>query len=71
MRTKFEQLSLLTIADIKRQLIAEAQRMLVEDIAADQAMENMARSCCPQAEGSSPIAMRVRWPLAATALRWE
>jgi methylthioribose-1-phosphate isomerase len=38
MRTKFEQLSLLTLADIKRQLIAEAQRMLVEDIAANQAM---------------------------------
>ncbi len=38
MRTKFEQLSLLTIADIKRQLIAEAQLMLVEDIAANEAM---------------------------------
>ena len=38
MRTKFEQLSSLTIAEIKRQLIAEAQRMLVEDIAANQAM---------------------------------
>jgi methylthioribose-1-phosphate isomerase len=38
MRTKFEQLSLLTIADIKRQLIAEAQSMLVEDIAANEAM---------------------------------
>src|SRR5271165_6453912 len=38
MQTKFEQLSLHTIRDIKRQLIAEAQRMLVEDIAANEAM---------------------------------
>ena len=38
MRTKFEELSSLPIAEIKRQLIAEAQRMLVEDIAANQAM---------------------------------
>ncbi len=38
MRTKFEQLELLTIAEIKSQLVAEAQRMLVEDIAANQAM---------------------------------
>jgi methylthioribose-1-phosphate isomerase len=38
MQTKFAQLSLKTIREIKQQLIAEAQRMLVEDIAANQAM---------------------------------
>ena len=38
MRTKFQELSQHTIRDIKRQLITEAQRMLVEDIAANEAM---------------------------------
>jgi methylthioribose-1-phosphate isomerase len=38
MRKKFEQLSAGTIRDIKRELIAEAQHMLVEDIAANRAM---------------------------------
>jgi len=38
MRTKFEELSSLPIPEIKRQLIAEAQRMLVEDIAGNEAM---------------------------------
>ena len=38
MKTNFEQVSVLTIRDIKQQLIAEAQRMLVEDIAANEAM---------------------------------
>src|SRR5271166_3609484 len=38
MQTKFEQLSAQPVRDIKRELIAEAQRMLVEDIAANQAM---------------------------------
>jgi methylthioribose-1-phosphate isomerase len=38
MRTKFEQLSALTIRDIKRELIAEAQHMLLEDLAANEAM---------------------------------
>ena len=38
MRTKFEELSSLPIPEIKRQLIAEAQHMLVEDIAANEAM---------------------------------
>jgi methylthioribose-1-phosphate isomerase len=38
MRTKFEELSSLPIPEIKRQLVAEAQRILVEDIATNQAM---------------------------------
>jgi methylthioribose-1-phosphate isomerase len=38
MRTKFERLSLRTITEIKQELITEAQRMMVEDIAANEAM---------------------------------
>jgi methylthioribose-1-phosphate isomerase len=38
MRAKFEQLGALKVRDIKRELIAEAQRMLVEDLAANRAM---------------------------------
>src|SRR5271157_572296 len=38
MRAKFEQLSAQPVRDIKRELIAEAQRMLVEDLAANRAM---------------------------------
>ncbi len=38
MRAKFEELSGQPISEIKQQLILEAQRMLVEDIAANQAM---------------------------------
>src|SRR5271165_306567 len=51
MRTKFEQLSLLTIRDIKRELIAEAQRMLVEDIAANQAMGKHGAVLLPSSGG--------------------
>ena len=38
MRDKFEELSARPIPEIKQEMIAEAQRMLVEDIAANQAM---------------------------------
>src|SRR5271166_5127421 len=38
MRTKFEELSGQPIPEIRQQLVAEAQRMLVEDIAANRAM---------------------------------
>ena len=38
MRTKFEEVSAQPIPQIKQELIAEAQRMLVEDIAANEAM---------------------------------
>ena len=38
MRTKFEEVSSQPIVQIKQQLITEAQRMLVEDIAANEAM---------------------------------
>ena len=51
MRAKFEQLSLLTIRDIKRELIAEAQRMLVEDIAANQAMGKHGAVLLPSSGG--------------------
>ncbi len=38
MRDKFEQLRALPVSEIQRELVAEAQRMLVEDIAANEAM---------------------------------
>jgi methylthioribose-1-phosphate isomerase len=38
MRNKFEQLRTLAVAEIKAEMVAEAQRVLVEDIAANQAM---------------------------------
>ncbi len=38
MRDKFEQLRALPVDEIKHELVAEAQRMLVEDIAANEAM---------------------------------
>jgi methylthioribose-1-phosphate isomerase len=38
MRDKFEELSTRSVSEIKQQLVAEAQRVLAEDIAANQAM---------------------------------
>src|SRR5271166_2484402 len=51
MRTKFEQLGALTIRDIRRELIAEAQRMLVEDTAANQAMGKHGAVLLPSSGG--------------------
>src|SRR5271165_841244 len=51
MRTKFEQLSAQPVRDIKRELIAEAQRMLVEDIAANQAMGKHGAVLLPSSGG--------------------
>jgi methylthioribose-1-phosphate isomerase len=51
MRTKFEQLSAQPVRDIKRELIAEAQRMLVEDLAANRAMGKHGAVLLPSSGG--------------------
>ena len=51
MRTKFEQLSAQPIPQIKQELIAEAQRMLVEDIAANEAMGKHGAVLLPSSGG--------------------
>ena len=43
MREKFEHLRELPVSEIQRELVAEAQRMLVEDIAANEAMGSTAQ----------------------------
>ena len=63
MRDKFSAESRPSRREIQQELIAEAQRMLVEDIAANRAMGNTARCCCPPSAASSPIAMPGRWRL--------
>ena len=51
MRAKFEQLGALKVRDIKRELIAEAQRMLVEDLAANRAMGKHGAVLLPSSGG--------------------
>jgi methylthioribose-1-phosphate isomerase len=51
MRDKFEQLRALPIAEIKSELVAEAQRMLVEDIAANEAMGKHGAVLLPSSGG--------------------
>src|SRR5271167_495048 len=51
MRTKFEQLSEQPIPEVKQQLITEAQRMLVEDIAANEAMGKHGAVLLPSSGG--------------------
>jgi len=51
MRTKFEQLSAQPIPEVQQQLITEAQRMLVEDIAANEAMGKHGAVLLPSSGG--------------------
>ena len=51
MRTKFDELSGVPIPQIKKELIAEAQRMLVEDIAANEAMGQHGAVLLPSSGG--------------------
>jgi methylthioribose-1-phosphate isomerase len=51
MKDKFEQLSSRPISQIKQELVAEAQRMLVEDIATNQAMGKHGAVLLPAAGG--------------------
>jgi methylthioribose-1-phosphate isomerase len=51
MRDKFEQVSTQPIAQIQRELVTEAQRMLVEDIAANQAMGQHGAVLLPSSGG--------------------
>jgi len=51
MRTKFEQLSGQPIPQVKQELIAEAQRMLLEDIAANEAMGKHGAVLLPSSGG--------------------
>jgi len=51
MRVKFEQLRTLPVSDIKGELVAEAQRMHVEDIAANEAMGKHGAVLLPSSGG--------------------
>jgi len=51
MRTKFEQLSAQPMPEVQQQLITEAQRMLVEDIAANEAMGKHGAVLLPSSGG--------------------
>jgi len=51
MRNKFEQLSTLPVEQTKAELVAEAQRMLVEDIAANEAMGQHGAVLLPSSGG--------------------
>ena len=73
MRGKFRELRAQPVAEIKQQLIAEAQRMLVEDLAIQRGDGgNTELSCFPPAVEFLLTATQARWrPAAATARRWE
>ena len=51
MRDKFEQLRSQPVATIQQELVAEAQRMLVEDIAANEAMGKHGAALMPSSGG--------------------